>query len=66
MKVINTDRFLFIFPEKEIERILPLWQDSHLWLNTLRRMMIPSYVDRDTGTGQRKLACFHNREGRRC
>ena len=48
MKVINTDRFLFVFPEGEIEKDLASVAKFHLWLNTLRRMMIPGYVDRDT------------------
>jgi hypothetical protein len=48
MKVINTDRFLFIFPEHETEKNLAAVAKFHLWLNTLRRMMIPGYVDRDT------------------
>ncbi|NLD06046.1 MAG: hypothetical protein GX672_09220 [Synergistaceae bacterium] len=48
LKVINTDRFLFVFPEPEIEKNLETVARFHLWLNTLRRMMIPGYVDRDT------------------
>ncbi len=48
MKVINTDRFLFVFPEHETEKNLATVAKFHLWLNTLRRMMIPGYVDRDT------------------
>ena len=48
MKVINTDRFLFVFPEGEIEKDLASVAKFHLWLNTLRRMMIPGYVDRET------------------
>lgn len=47
-KVINTDRFLFVFPEPGIEKNLVNVAKFHLWLNTLRRMMIPGYVDRDT------------------
>ena len=48
MKLINTDRFLFVFPDPEIEKNLQTVGKFHLWLNTLRRMMIPGYVDRDT------------------
>lgn len=48
MKVINTDRFLFVFPEPGIEKNLAIIARFHLWLNTLRRMMISGYVDRDT------------------
>lgn len=48
LKVINTDRFLFLFPEPDIENNLVNVAKFHLWLNTLRRMMIPGYVDRDT------------------
>lgn len=48
LKVINTDRFLFVFPEPEIDKNLVTVAKFHLWLNTLRRMMIPGYVDRDT------------------
>ena len=48
IKVINTDRFLFLFPDKDIEKDLAAVAKFHLWLNTLRRMMIPGYVDRDT------------------
>jgi len=48
MKLINTDRFLFVFPDLEIEKNLQTVGKFHLWLNTLRRMMIPGYVDRDT------------------
>jgi len=47
-KVINTDRFLFVFPNKDNEKNLATVAKFHLWLNTLRRMMIPGYVDRDT------------------
>ena len=47
-KVINTDRFLFVFPDKDNEKNLATVAKFHLWLNTLRRMMIPGYVDRDT------------------
>ncbi|HAH69639.1 MAG TPA: hypothetical protein DCL58_07635, partial [Synergistaceae bacterium] len=47
-KVINTDRFLFVFPDKNTEKNLVTVAKFHLWLNTLRRMMIPGYVDRDT------------------
>ena len=48
LKVINTDRFLFVFPDKDTGRNLVTVAKFHLWLNTLRRMMIPGYVDRDT------------------
>lgn len=48
MKLINTDRFLFVFPYPEIEKNLQTVGKFHLWLNTLRRMVIPGYVDRDT------------------
>ena len=48
MKLINTDRFLFVFPDPELEKNLQMVAKFHLWLNTLRRMMIPGYVDRDT------------------
>lgn len=48
MNLINTDRFLFVFPNPEVKKNLQTVAEFHLWLNTLRRMMIPGYVDRDT------------------
>lgn len=48
LKVINTDRFLFVFTDRDIKKDLVTVAKFHLWLNTLRRMMIPGYVDRDT------------------
>lgn len=48
LKVINTDRFLFVFTDRDIKKELVTVAKFHLWLNTLRRMMIPGYVDRDT------------------
>lgn len=48
MRVINTDRFLFVFPDDAMEANLETVGKFHLWLNGLRRMSIPGYVDRDT------------------
>ena len=48
LKIINTDRFLFVFADQDIKKNLVTSAKFHLWLNTLRRMMIPGYVDRDT------------------
>ena len=48
LKLINTDRFLFKFPGADIKDDLETIAKFHLWLNTLRRMLIPGYVDRDT------------------
>ncbi len=48
MKLINTDRFLFVFPKENPVDNLRTIGKFHLWLNYLRRMCIPGYVDRDT------------------
>ncbi len=48
MRLINTDRFLFVFPGPTIEDALENVGKLHIWLNGLRRMFIPGYVDRDT------------------
>lgn len=48
MKIINTDRFLFVFPDPSMECNLETIGKFHIWLNGLRRMLIPGYVDRDT------------------
>ena len=48
LKIINTDRFLFVFADRDIKNNLVTAAKFHLWLNTLRRMTIPGYVDRDT------------------
>ena len=47
-RIINTDRFLFFFAKDDIAEDLEVVGRFHLWLNTLRRMVIPGYVDRDT------------------
>jgi len=48
LRLINTDRFLFVMPEEETCQNLAVIGEFHLWLNYLRRMQIPGYVDRDT------------------
>ncbi len=48
LKLINTDRFLFVFADPDFGKNIETTAKFHLWLNTLRRMMIPGYVDRDT------------------
>ena len=48
LKLINTDRFLFVFPEDDIAANVETVGKFHLWLNGLRRLFIPGYVDRDT------------------
>ena len=48
LRLINTDRFLFIFPGPHEEDNLETIGKFHIWLNGLRRMIIPGYVDRDT------------------
>ena len=47
-RIINTDRFLFVFAEEEMSENIETVGHFHLWLNTLRRMVIPGYADRDT------------------
>lgn len=47
-KMINADRFLFVFSDFAIENDLITVAKFHLWLNFMRRMLIPGYVDRDT------------------
>lgn len=48
LRLINTDRFLFTAPGDTAEANLEKIGQFHLWLNYLRRMQIPGYVDRDT------------------
>ncbi|MCE5202182.1 MAG: hypothetical protein LLF78_06705 [Synergistaceae bacterium] len=48
MRLINTDRFLFVFSSREPADNLETIGKFHIWLNNLRRMIIPGYVDRDT------------------
>ena len=48
LKLINTDRFLFVFPKESMLDNLEVVGKFHLWQNSLRRLYIPGYVDRDT------------------
>jgi hypothetical protein len=45
--LVNADRFLFVFAGAEEENLETIGK-FHLWLNGLRRLFIPGYVDRDT------------------
>lgn len=45
--LVNADRFLFVFAGTEEENLEAAGK-FHLWLNGLRRLFIPGYVDRDT------------------
>ena len=45
--LVNADRFLFVFAGAEEENLETIGK-FHLWLNGLRRLLIPGYVDRDT------------------
>lgn len=47
-RIINTDRFLFVFANEDMAENIETVGRFHLWLNTLRRMVIPGYTDRDT------------------
>lgn len=47
-RIINTDRFLFVFAQEDMAENIDTVGRFHLWLNTLRRMVIPGYADRDT------------------
>lgn len=47
-RIINTDRFLFVFAKETMAENIETVGRFHLWLNTLRRMVIPGYADRDT------------------
>lgn len=48
LKLINADRFLFTFPCGGTAGELETIGKFHLWLNYLRRVQIPGYVDCDT------------------
>lgn len=48
LKLINADRFLFTFPSDSTADNLEIIGKFHLWLNYLRRVQIPGYVDCDT------------------
>ena len=48
MEFCHRGKILFDLPFREDEEDLASVAKFHLWLNTLRRMMIPGYVDRDT------------------
>lgn len=48
LKLINADRFLFTFPSDSTADNLETIGNFHLWLNYLRRVQIPGYVDCDT------------------
>lgn len=46
--LINANRFLFVFPDDNDIGNLQTIGNFHLWLNYLRRVQIPGYVDCDT------------------
>lgn len=48
LKLINADRFLFTFPSDSTGGNLETIGRFHLWLNYLRRVQIPGYMDCDT------------------
>lgn len=48
LRFINADRFVFVIAARDVADNLETVGKFHLWLNYLRRVQIPGYVDCDT------------------